>query len=85
MAACMRLKLEALAEFAAGAAHEINNPLAVISGQAQYLLGHEAETVRQQSLQKIISQVQRIHLVLTELMQLRARAGRTGSPCSRGC
>ena len=31
-------KLNALAEFAAGAGHEINNPLAVISGQAQYLL-----------------------------------------------
>jgi signal transduction histidine kinase len=33
-------KLGALAEFAAGAGHEINNPLALISGQAQYLLGH---------------------------------------------
>lgn len=32
------LKLSALAEFAAGAGHEINNPLAVISGQAQYAL-----------------------------------------------
>lgn len=32
------LKLAALAELAAGAGHEINNPLAVISGQAQYLL-----------------------------------------------
>ena len=63
------LKLEALAEFAAGAAHEINNPLAVISGQAQYLLGHEAETARQQSLHKIIGQVQRVHQLLTELMQ----------------
>jgi signal transduction histidine kinase len=31
-------KLNALAEFAAGAGHEINNPLAVISGQAQFLL-----------------------------------------------
>ncbi|MCI0739708.1 MAG: HDOD domain-containing protein, partial [Gemmataceae bacterium] len=31
-------KLAALAEFAAGAGHEINNPLAVISGQAQYVL-----------------------------------------------
>src|SRR5262249_4178730 len=30
-------KLSALAEFAAGAGHEINNPLAVISGQAQHL------------------------------------------------
>jgi two-component system, NtrC family, sensor kinase len=63
------LKLEALAEFAAGAAHEINNPLAVISGQAQYLLGHESETARQQSLHKIIGQVQRVHQMLTELMQ----------------
>jgi len=32
------LNLGSLAEFAAGAGHEINNPLAVISGQAQYLL-----------------------------------------------
>ena len=32
------LKLSALAEFAAGAGHEINNPLAVISSQAQYVL-----------------------------------------------
>ncbi|MSQ95893.1 MAG: HDOD domain-containing protein [Gemmataceae bacterium] len=32
------LKLSALAEFAAGAGHEINNPLAVMSGQAQYVL-----------------------------------------------
>jgi signal transduction histidine kinase len=31
-------KLDSLAEFAAGAGHEINNPLAVISGQAQFLL-----------------------------------------------
>src|SRR5439155_18610594 len=31
-------KLAAMAEFAAGAGHEINNPLAVISGQAQYLI-----------------------------------------------
>ncbi len=32
------MKVAALAEFAAGAGHEINNPLAVISGQAQYVL-----------------------------------------------
>jgi signal transduction histidine kinase len=39
-------KLSALAEFAAGAGHEINNPLAVISGQAQYLLSHlRAESI----------------------------------------
>lgn len=63
------LKLNALAELAAGAGHEINNPLAVISGQAQYLLTHEPEPSRQRSLQTIIVQAQRIHQILSELMQ----------------
>jgi signal transduction histidine kinase len=82
------LKLAAMAEFAAGAGHEINNPLAVISGQAQFLLrrlelldgpteeiDNPAEylaNLRQQlgpSLQKIVGQTQRIHSILTELMQ----------------
>ncbi len=62
-------KLRALAEFAAGAGHEINNPLAVISGQAQYLLGHEADAGRRGSLERIIGQTQRIHGLLRELMQ----------------
>lgn len=34
-------RLEALAEFAAGAGHEINNPLATIIGRAQQLLKDE--------------------------------------------
>jgi signal transduction histidine kinase len=63
------LKLKSLAQFAAGAAHEINNPLAVISGQAQYLLGHEVDPGRQRALQSIITQAQRVHQVLSELMQ----------------
>jgi two-component system NtrC family sensor kinase len=63
------LKLQALAEFAGGAAHEINNPLAVISGQAQYLLAHDEDPARQRALQAIIGQAQRIHQVLNELMQ----------------
>jgi two-component system NtrC family sensor kinase len=62
-------KLCALAEFAAGAGHEINNPLAVISGQAQYLLGHEADPSRQRSLHKIIGQAHRINQMLRDLMQ----------------
>jgi signal transduction histidine kinase len=63
------LKLAGLAELAAGAGHEINNPLAVISGQAQYLLVREAEPARRHSLQTIINQTKRIHHTLTELMQ----------------
>jgi signal transduction histidine kinase len=68
-------KLSALAEFAAGAGHEINNPLAVISGQAQYLLAGEEAPERQRPLQTIVQQAQRIHQILTELMQF-ARPGR---------
>ncbi len=62
-------KLASLAEFAAGAGHEINNPLAVISGQAQYLLGEEADPSRQKLLQTIINQTHRIHQILNALMQ----------------
>lgn len=69
-------KLAGLAELAAGASHEINNPLAVISGQAQYILGHEAdwlagdaEGAARKSLQTIIHQTKRIHTILRDLMQ----------------
>jgi two-component system NtrC family sensor kinase len=69
-------KLAAVAELAAGAGHEINNPLAVISGQAQYLLNHEADwfagshagSVRS-SLNTIIAQTRRIHGLIRDLMQ----------------
>ena len=68
-------KLAALAEFAAGAGHEINNPLAVISGQAQYLLAHANDWFPGDSerpskaLHTIIGQTQRIHGILRNLMQ----------------
>jgi two-component system NtrC family sensor kinase len=61
-------KLAALAEFAAGASHEINNPLAVISGHSQYLLKQESDEERRESLQSIIRQTKRIHAALSELM-----------------
>src|SRR5207244_12655826 len=61
-------KLSALAEFAAGAGHEINNPLAVISGQAQYLLTHEPDPARHRALQTIVTQTKRIHQILGDLM-----------------
>ncbi|MFO0865255.1 MAG: ATP-binding protein [Gemmataceae bacterium] len=44
------MKLAALAELAAGAGHEINNPLAVISGQAQYVL-KQLESVEEQLME----------------------------------
>lgn len=62
-------KLTALAEFAAGAGHEINTPLAVISGQAQYMLNLEEDATKRKSLQAIIQQARRVHEILTDLMQ----------------
>ena len=62
-------RLSSLAEFAAGAAHEINNPLAVISGHSQYLLKAENDEKRRDSLQSIVRQVGRIHGILTDVMQ----------------
>jgi signal transduction histidine kinase len=64
-----KLKLSAMCELAAGAGHEINNPLAVISGQAQYLASHEMDPERSKSLQTIIGQTRRIHIILNEMMQ----------------
>ena len=61
--------LEALAEFAAGAGHEINNPLAVISGHAQRLLRTEQDDDRADSLRAVVRQTQRIAGILRELMQ----------------
>lgn len=61
-------KLAALAEMAAGAGHEINNPLAVISGRAQLLIAEETDPRRRKSLETIVSQAQRIHRMIVDLM-----------------
>jgi len=52
--------LEAMAEYSAGAGHEINNPLASILGQTQLLLKSESLIERRQSLETIGAQVWRI-------------------------
>ncbi len=61
-------KLDSLAEFAAGAGHELNNPLAVILGRAQLLLANEVDPTRVRSLRAIIGQAQRAHRILRDLM-----------------
>jgi signal transduction histidine kinase len=61
-------KLAALAEMAAGAGHEFNNPLAVISGRAQLLLTEETDPRRRKSLETIIGQTQRVHRMIVDLM-----------------
>ncbi len=65
-------KLEALAEFAAGAGHEINNPLTVISGRAQLLLRDETDPERRRTLALIRAQAVRVHEMIAD-MRLFAR------------
>jgi signal transduction histidine kinase len=61
-------KLEAMAEFAAGAGHEINNPLAVISGRAQLLMRDELDPGRRRELAVIHAQAMRVHEMISDLM-----------------
>ena len=63
-----QLKLEALADFAAGAGHEMNNPLAVIAGRAQLLLGDETDPERRAALALIWAQAQRVHEMIADAM-----------------
>ncbi len=66
--AILRAKLDALAEFAAGAGHEINNPVATIVGRAELLLKAENNPERRQALLTIGAQALRIRDMIGDLM-----------------
>jgi signal transduction histidine kinase len=76
-----RGKMEALGEFAAGAGHELNNPLAVIVGRAQLLLAKAEDPDAARSLRIILGQAQRAHRILRDLMFV----ARPPAPRPRGC
>ena len=61
-------KLEAMAEFAAGAGHEINNPLTIIAGRAQLFLRTESDPERRRSLALVNSQAMRIYEMIADMM-----------------
>ena len=63
-----RAKLAALKEFAYGASHEINNPLANISTRAQALLAEERHPERRKKLALIVAQAFRAHEMISDLM-----------------
>ena len=60
--------LTALAEMAAGAAHELNNPLAVISGRAQLLSEAENNQEKKQILEQIHENANEASEIIEDLM-----------------
>ena len=61
-------RLASVGRLAAGAAHEINNPLAAISAQAQLLIRRIDDPKDEASLQSIIDQSNRISKIISDLM-----------------
>ncbi len=62
-------KLDGLAEFAAGAGHEINNPLAVIATNVQLLRSEEDDESRLNRYDAVVRQTKRIHDILAGTRQ----------------
>ena len=60
--------VEALAELAAGAAHELNNPLAIVSGRAQLLADAEADLEKKEILNQIQDSANQASAVIEDLM-----------------
>lgn len=66
--------ISAIAEMAAGAAHEINNPLAVISGRAQLMLRQRTDAEQRRVWELIVDQAHVISDMISELMEFAAPA-----------
>jgi putative nucleotidyltransferase with HDIG domain len=60
--------MKAVAEMAAGAAHEMNNPLAIIVGRAEMLAGAIVDTKLQRSATIIAEQGHRLSGIISDLM-----------------
>jgi signal transduction histidine kinase/HD-like signal output (HDOD) protein len=70
-----------IAEMAAGAAHEMNNPLAVIAGRAQLLAAELADPRQQGSAKLITEQSDRLSRIITELMDYAQPSPSAIGPC----
>ncbi len=68
------LPFEALTEMAAGAAHELNNPLVVISGRAELLAGAEQDEQKKKILVQISENARKISQIIDELMSFASPA-----------
>ncbi len=76
------VSMKALAEMASGAAHELNNPLAVISGRAQLLSEAESNQEKRQILEQIHENANEASEIIEDLMSFaeppQPRPARTG-------
>lgn len=61
-------KLASIGRMAAGAAHEINNPLAIVSGRVQLLLKMEADGDKKHHLEMIRSQCERMSRIISDIL-----------------
>ncbi len=67
-------KLSSLGLLASGVAHDLNNPLASISGYAQLLLRGEPEPERAEDLQRILREVERCRGIVKSLLGFARRS-----------
>ena len=67
--------MKAVAEMAAGAAHEMNNPLAVIVGRAEMLVSGLADPKQQRSAAVIAEQGHRLSGIISDLMDFARPTG----------
>jgi len=61
--------MAALGEMASGAAHELNNPLAVVSGRGQLLYDRETDEEKKKALRVIVEQSHRASEIVSELLE----------------
>jgi signal transduction histidine kinase len=68
-----REKLSTLGLLVSGVAHDLNNPLAGISGYTQLLLEDEREPEKVTALQRVLSEVRRCNRIVSDLLSFARR------------